>query len=50
MSQVALLKVIGHIKFAYVKFHVLKITKHPEEGTIKCRWRIEGLGGFDVCT
>lgn len=48
-SQIALLKMYAYMRFAYVRFQVLKITKHPEEGAIKCRWRIVGAGGFRVC-
>ncbi|KAK4292797.1 hypothetical protein Pmani_034463 [Petrolisthes manimaculis] len=46
VRQVALLRTVGHLKFAFVKFEILKITKHPEDGTIRVRWRIRGLSGF----
>lgn len=46
VRQVALLRTVGHLKFAYVKFEILKITKHPEEGCVKVRWRIKGLSGL----
>ncbi|XP_065200492.1 uncharacterized protein LOC135831721 [Planococcus citri] len=46
VSQIALLKAVGHFKFAHVKFVILKITKHPEEGTVKCRWRIQGISAL----
>ncbi|CAH0389906.1 unnamed protein product [Bemisia tabaci] len=36
----------GHLKFSYVKFYVLKMTSHPEEGCIKVRWRIAGITTF----
>ncbi|XP_045508818.1 uncharacterized protein LOC123704464 [Colias croceus] len=48
VKQVALLRTVGHIKFAYVKFEVLKITAHPEDSTIKMRWRISGISGLKV--
>ncbi|XP_030758305.1 uncharacterized protein C6orf136 homolog [Sitophilus oryzae] len=48
VRQVALLRLIGHIRFAYVKFEILKITQHPEDGTVKVRWRIKGLSAFQV--
>nr|CAG4650317.1 EOG090X09QP [Sida crystallina] len=48
VQQVALLRCIGHIKFAYVRFDVLKITQHPEEGTVKVRWRITGISGLKI--
>jgi hypothetical protein len=33
----------AHCKFSNVKFHILKITHHEEDNTIKVRWRINGL-------
>nr|CAG4641031.1 EOG090X09QP [Eulimnadia texana] len=48
VKQVALLRTVGHLKFAYVRFEILKITMHPEEGTIKIRWRINGISGLKV--
>lgn len=48
MKQVALLRTVGHLKYAYVNFEVLKITKHPEDYTIKVRWRIRGISAFRV--
>ncbi|XP_076275546.1 uncharacterized protein LOC143206748 [Rhynchophorus ferrugineus] len=48
VKQVALLRTVGHIKFAYVKFEVLKITQHPEEGTVKVRWRIRGISALKI--
>jgi len=44
MKIVNLLKLTAHIRFVYVRFHILKMTKHPEDGTIRVRWRIAGLG------
>lgn len=46
VRQTAFLRTVGHLKFAYVKFQILKITKHPEDGTIKVRWRITGISGL----
>ncbi|XP_053698095.1 uncharacterized protein C6orf136 homolog [Sabethes cyaneus] len=48
VKQVALLRTVGHLKYAYVTLEVLKITKHPEDNTIKVRWRIKGLSAFKV--
>nr|SVE74307.1 EOG090X09QP [Daphnia barbata] len=48
VKQVALLRCVGHLKYAYVRFEILKITQHPEEGTIKVRWRISGISGLKV--
>lgn len=48
MTTISILRLMGHIKYAYVKFDILKITKHPEDGTIKVRWRIKGISGMKV--
>jgi hypothetical protein len=48
VKQIALLRTIGHLKFAYVKFEILKITMHPEDDTVKIRWRIRGISGLKV--
>jgi len=48
IKQIALLRTIGHLKYAYVKFDLLKITQHPEDSTIKVRWTIRGISGFKV--
>ena len=48
VQQVALLRCVGHFKFAYVRLEILKLTKHPEDGTIKVRWRIRGISGLKV--
>ncbi|XP_029343676.1 uncharacterized protein C6orf136 homolog [Acyrthosiphon pisum] len=48
MTTISLLRLMGHIKYAFVKFDILKITKHPEDGTIKVRWRIKGISGLKV--
>lgn len=48
VKEVALLRCVGHLKYAYVRFEILKITQHPEEGTIKVRWRICGISGLKV--
>merc|ERR1719228_649287 len=41
---VNLVRLIAHLRFVYVRFHILKITTHPEDNTIRVRWRIAGLG------
>lgn len=48
MKQLALLRTVAHLKYAYVNFEVLKITKHPEDSTIKVRWRIRGISALKV--
>lgn len=48
VTTVSLLRLMGHIKYAFVKFETLKMTKHPKDGTIKVRWRINGISGMKV--
>ncbi|XP_055539916.1 uncharacterized protein C6orf136 homolog [Wyeomyia smithii] len=48
VKQIALLRTVGHLKYAYVTLEVLKITKHPEDNTIKVRWRIKGISALKV--
>lgn len=42
------MRTVGHLKFAYVKLEVLKITKHPEDNTVKVRWRVRGISALKV--
>ncbi|CAO1361257.1 unnamed protein product [Diamesa hyperborea] len=48
VKEVALLRTVGHLKFAYVKFEVLKITQNPEDNTVRVRWRIRGISALKV--
>ncbi|XP_001602244.1 uncharacterized protein LOC100114816 [Nasonia vitripennis] len=48
VKQMAFLRTIGHIKYAYVKMDVLKITMHTQDNTIRVRWRINGINGIKV--
>lgn len=48
VKQIAILRTVGHLKFAYVKFEILKITKHPEDNTVRIRWRVRGISGLKV--
>lgn len=48
MKQISVLRTIGHIRFAYVRLDILKITQNPEDSSVKVRWRIRGLSGLKV--
>ncbi|XP_035911366.1 uncharacterized protein C6orf136 homolog [Anopheles stephensi] len=48
VKQIALLRTVGHLKFAYVTFEILKITKQSEDKTVKVRWRIRGISALKV--
>ncbi|XP_055327197.1 uncharacterized protein C6orf136-like [Paramacrobiotus metropolitanus] len=39
-------KSLGHIIYAHIKLDVLKITEHPEDNTVRVRWRITMIGGL----
>jgi len=45
---VNLLKIYCHMRFVYVRFNILKVTEHPEDGTIRVRWRISGMGAMKM--
>lgn len=48
VKQMSMLRIVGHLKYAYVTFEVLKITQHPEDSTIRVRWRIRGISALKV--
>lgn len=43
--QLTLLRWKVHWKFSYVKLELLKVTHDEKDGTIKVRWRINGVRG-----
>jgi len=48
IQQIALLKTVGHVKFAFIKFEIINMSMSHEEGRITVRWRIKGLSGLRV--
>ena len=44
MLLVNVMKLLAHIRFVYVRMTLLSVTKEEEEGIIKVRWRVVGLG------
>ncbi|XP_014207046.1 uncharacterized protein LOC106638415 [Copidosoma floridanum] len=48
VKQMAWLRTVGHIKYAYVKMDVLQITMHTQDNTVRVRWRINGITGIRV--
>lgn len=48
VKQLAVVRIIAHLKFAHVRMEVLKITQHPEDCTVRVRWRIRGISGLKV--
>ncbi|XP_071111605.1 uncharacterized protein [Haliotis cracherodii] len=43
VTQVTKIRILTHFMYAHAQFSVLKITHHPEDGTVRIRWRISGL-------
>jgi len=44
MLLVNMLRLLAHIRFVYVRMSLLSVNKEKEEGVIKVRWRVVGLG------
>jgi len=44
MLLVNVMKLLAHIRFVYVRMTLLSVTKEEEEGIIKVRWTVVGLG------
>eukprot|EP00092_Neocalanus_flemingeri_P085956 GFUD01108235.1.p1 GENE.GFUD01108235.1~~GFUD01108235.1.p1 ORF type:complete len:250 (+),score=69.16 GFUD01108235.1:34-783(+) len=44
IKNMHLLKIVAHIKFVYVRPHIVSLTKHPEDNTIRVTWKLVGLG------
>jgi len=44
MLLINMLRLLAHIRFVYVRMSLLSLTKEEEEGVIKVRWRVVGLG------
>lgn len=38
-----LMRIYGFLHFAKVKVEILKITHHTDDGTVRVRWRVNGL-------
>ena len=46
MVNLVMLKIKGHIMYGKVDMNILKMTKHPEDGTIRVRWQVLGVSGW----
>ncbi|RWS04972.1 hypothetical protein B4U79_10331 [Dinothrombium tinctorium] len=46
VNNLRLLKILLYVKYSSIKVELLKITQHPEDGTVKVRWRIAGYPGY----
>lgn len=38
--QTKLLYILGHLRFSYINLDVIRISIHPEDGSVKVRWKI----------
>ncbi|CAG2168876.1 unnamed protein product, partial [Oppiella nova] len=48
IKQIAFIKIWAHLKYSSKSLNVLKITEHPEDMTVRVRWRIVGTPGLGV--
>lgn len=48
MQQLTLVRILGHLKYAHVKMEIFKMTQHPEDGTVRVRWRVIGMPGLRI--
>ncbi|XP_054919235.2 uncharacterized protein [Dermacentor andersoni] len=46
VQQMALVRILGHLRYAHVQLEVLKMTTHKEDSTVRIRWRIVGVSGL----
>lgn len=46
--QIAKIKMGAHFKYGKVNLDLLKLTSHPEDGTIRLRWRIVTYPGNSI--
>ena len=44
MLLVNVLRLLAHIRFVYVRMSLLSVAKEEDEGIIKVRWSVVGLG------
>jgi Uncharacterized conserved protein (DUF2358) len=45
-AQLTKYKTMSHILYAHVHMEVLKVTEHPEDRSVRVRWRIKAVGGL----
>ena len=41
--EIARLRLFIHVRLANVRAQLLKTTAHPEDGTVRVRWRVVGI-------
>ena len=44
----SLIKLWAHLKYSHKEMNVLKITEHPEDMTVRVRWRVTGTPGLSI--
>ena len=44
MLLINIMRMLAHIRFVYVRMNILSLKKEKEDGIIKVRWRVVGLG------
>lgn len=48
MKQSIYLRMWGHFRFAYLRPEILKITQHTEDSSIKIRWHVRAITGYQT--
>lgn len=43
MMEISKARILSHIKFTHLQMNIIKITMHPEDGSIRVHWRVTGL-------
>ncbi|XP_054158906.1 uncharacterized protein LOC128957202 isoform X2 [Oppia nitens] len=48
IKQLSMVKLLAHLKYSHKRLDVLKITEHPEDQTVRVRWRVVGTPGLGI--
>jgi hypothetical protein len=46
IKNMSLLRIMAYVKYSFAGMTVLKITQHPEDNTVRVRWRVVGTPGM----
>jgi len=48
IRHLSMIRVLSHLRYAQVQMHVIKVTHHVEDSSVKVRWRVSGVSGLRV--
>lgn len=43
-----MIKILAHLRYAHVRMEVLNSSREDDDGTVRIRWRIKGVGGLRI--